>query len=376
MVVYLDCASTTPIDSRVLAEIQHQFSATGNSGSRTHAFGQEARRVVEASRDRVARATGVGRGEVLFTSGATESNNLAILGLAEHGRATGRRHIISTHIEHNSVLTPLQVLESQGFEVTRLGVSTGGWVCPQALGKTLRPDTLLVSVMHVNNETGVVQPVDAIAEMLQGHEAYFHVDSAQGFAREDGVKHARIDLISISGHKIHGPQGVGALIARRRSRQRPPLAPLLHGGGQELGLRPGTLPVALVAGFGLACELAAAERDARRSACAAFGAELERVLGRLGAQVHGERARLAGHIINVSFPGLSSEGVIEAVGEVVAISDGSACTSASTTCSHVLRAMGVENAGGAVRLSWSHMTPRVDWERFVQRLLPLVRRAG
>jgi cysteine desulfurase len=332
----------------------------GNAGSRTHGYGLRARRAVEQARDQVAAVVGAARGEVIFTSGATESDNLALLGLVEHGLATGRTHVVSTEIEHHAVLGALQALEARGFRVTRVAPRPDGWVEPEAVRAALTPQTLLVSVMHVNNETGVVQPVDEIAEALGGHPAYLHVDAAQGFGKELArLRHPRLDLISVSGHKIHAPQGVGALVLRRREGRRPPLAPLVHGGGQELGLRPGTLPVALIVALGEAADLARRGAEARARRCREIREELLAALAPLRPAVNGDPSRSLPHILNLSFPGREAESVIEAWQDLAAVSDGAACTTQSRTCSHVLAAMGLDPArrDGAVRLSWSHLTP-------------------
>jgi cysteine desulfurase len=240
MAVYLDCAATTPLEPLVREEVLRYLDEDfGNAGSRSHAYGQRARRAVEWARDRVAAVVDAQRGDVVFTSGATESNNLAILGLANHGLATGRRHIVTTAIEHHAVLEPTAELERRGFQVDRIDPDASGAVNADALLQVVRDDTLLVSVMHVNNETGVIQPIDEIATGLQGRDALFHVDAAQGFGKDIGpLRHRRIDLISVSGHKIHAPKGVGALIARKRGGARPPLSALMYGGGQERGWRP------------------------------------------------------------------------------------------------------------------------------------------
>lgn len=370
--VYLDCAATAPLDARVrevvLRYLDEEF---GNAGSRTHDYGRRARRAVEQARDQVARVVGAGRGEVIFTSGATESDNLALLGLAEHGLRTGRTHVVSTAIEHHAVLGPLQALERRGFRVTLVPPRSDGWVEPAALRDALCHDTLAVSVMHVNNETGVVQPVAEIADALAGHRAFLHVDAAQGFGKELlGLRHPRIDLVSVSGHKLHAPKGVGALVVRRRGGERPPLAPLLHGGGQELGLRPGTLPVALIAGLGEAAELALAEAEERAARCR----ELRRIilagLASLRPAINGDPARALPHILSLSFAGHSADSVIEAWEDLAAISDGAACTTQSRTCSHVLAAMGLpqERRDGTVRLSWCHLTPLPDLDSMVEAL--------
>ena len=225
----------------------------GNAGSRTHEYGLRAKRAVQAAREQVAAVVDAKVDEVVFTSGATESNNIAILGLAPFGEDTGRRHIVSTAIEHKAVLEPLEELEGRGFEVTLVKPGPSGAVSAAAVRDTLRPDTLLVTVMHANNETGVLQPIAEIAELLAYHEAYLHVDAAQGYGKElASLRAKRIDLISVSSHKIYGPVGIGALIARRRVFKKPPLVPLTLGGGQERGLRPGTLPVPLIIAFGVA----------------------------------------------------------------------------------------------------------------------------
>lgn len=365
MATYLDCAATTPLDPRVLERVLHYLRDDfGNAGSRTHEFGAGARRAVEQARDQVAAVAGATRGEVIFTSGATESNNLALLGLAEHGLKTGRTHIISTAIEHPAVMEPLQRLATQGFTITWLTPNPGGWVDAESVRSAMRPETLLVSVMHVNNETGVIQAVEEIAEVLGSHQAFFHVDAAQSFGKIIApLQHRRIDLISVSGHKLYAPKGVGALILRKRDGVRPPLSPLSLGGAQELGLRPGTQPVALIAGLGLAAELAAAEEHSRTAKCLEFRRAAIEGLAPAQPIFNGAQNRVAPHILNVSFPGLEAEEVVESLREIIAISTGAACASASFTCSHVLSAMGIsgERLNGAVRFSWSHMTQLVDW---------------
>jgi cysteine desulfurase len=372
MPAYLDCAATTPVDPRVRAEMLRYLDAEfGNAGSRTHAWGLRARAAVEQARDRIAAVVGARRGDVIFTSGATESNNLAILGLA--GVDPNRRHVVSTAIEHAAVLEPLAELARRGFEVTLVAPDATGVVDADAVAQAVRPDTLLVTVMHVNNETGAVQPVGGIADRLQGSAAYLHVDAAQSFARDEhALRHPRIDLISASAHKINGPKGVGALITRRRDQAHPPLQPLMFGGGQERGLRPGTMPVALVAGFGLAAELARLERETRAAQCEHFRRSLMAGLAPLDPVVNGDLARAVPYIVNLSFPGLEAEVVIDAWSGLAAISNGAACTSQRYRCSHVLSAMGVSSSrmDGAVRLSWCAATPEPDWSALVAAIEP------
>jgi cysteine desulfurase len=372
---YLDCNATTPIEPAVRAEVLRYLDEDfGNAGSRTHDFGTRAKQAVQKARDQVGAVVGAQRDEVIFTSGATESNNLALLGLATFGEVSGRKHIISTQIEHKAVLQPLDELQRRGFEIELLPPNLGGWVEVDRVRRALRPDTLLVSVMHANNETGVLQPIDEIAQELAGHQAYFHVDAAQTFGKVVAtLKNARIDLISLSGHKIFAPKGVGALIVRRRGFDRPPLKPIAFGGGQERGLRPGTLAVPLIAGLGCASEVALSCHPEREVRCRMFRRQLERALFPLKPRLHGDASRTMSHVINLSFPGLDSEAVMVALKNQIAVSNGSACTSASYNPSHVLVSMGKSKAEimGALRFSWCHLTDEVDWERVVEVLLRL-----
>ncbi|MBS0659627.1 MAG: cysteine desulfurase DndA [Verrucomicrobia bacterium] len=370
--VYLDCNATTPLDPRVRAAMQPFWEEEcGNEGSRTHEYGARARQAVQGARDQVAEVVGCRREEIVFTSGATEANNLAILGLEPAGRAAGRRHVISSQIEHKAVLEPLAELGRRGFEIELLAPEPGGWVHPDRLRAALRAETWLVSLMAANNETGVIQPIEEYAQALSSHSAYFHVDAAQTFGKlNEPLRLPRIDLLSVSAHKVFGPKGVGALVTRRRGFTRPPLRPILFGGGQERGLRAGTLPVPLVVGFGLAAQLANDEAEERAARCRAFRRELLGALEPLAPEVHGDETRVLPHVWNASFPGLDSEAAMVALKELIAVSNGSACTSASYTPSHVLRAMNVSEAaiGGALRFSWSHETASVDWEAIVARL--------
>jgi len=370
MPVYLDCNATTPIEPLVRDEaLRFMTEEFGNAGSRTHEYGTRARQAVQRAREQVANVVKAKRDEVIFTSGATESSNLALLGLAQYGLENERRHIISTMIEHKAVFEPLEYLSKQGFEVTWLPPTAGGWVDPEAVKKALRQDTLLVSIMHVNNETGVLQPISEIASELTDHPAFFHVDAAQGFGKEIAtLQHERIDLISISGHKIYAPKGIGALILRRRGFGRAPLRPLFYGGGQERGLRPGTLPVALIAGFGLAAELALQNAPRRAEACRTFRRQLLDALIPLEPIFNGDPERTLPHVLNISFPGIDSEALMVALKDEIAISNGSACTSHSYQPSHVLKAMKVPTSviQGAVRISWCHMSELPRWNKIVK----------
>jgi cysteine desulfurase len=371
--VYLDHASTTIIDARVADLVFEVMTEEfGNAGSRTHEYGLAALRHVNLARERLAKAVGAEPDEVIFTSGATESNNIALLGLAEEGLCSGRRHIVSTAIEHKAVLEPLARLESQGFEVNRIAPMRSGHVRAEDVLSAVRPDTLLLSVMHANNETGAIQPIEEIAAGLDPDGPYLHVDAAQAFGRKtETLRNPRIDLLSLSAHKVFGPKGVGALIARRRGMRRPPLVPLMVGGGQERGLRPGTQPVPLIAGFGLAAELAAGEEKTRMEQCLAIRGRALAALERLRAVVHGDpQIGVLPNILSFAVPGIDSEALMVALKGKAAISNGSACTSSKYEPSHVLKAMGLpeDEVAGTVRISWSHSTGDVDWDGIVDRL--------
>ena len=374
--VYLDCNATTPLDPRVRQVLLRYLDEEyGNEGSRTHEYGSAAKRAVQQARDQVASVVGCKREEVLFTSGATESNNLAILGLADFGIANNRRHIVSTMIEHKAVLEPLADLESRGFEVTYVKPQADGIVRAADVLSALRPDTLLVTVMHVNNETGVIQSLDEIASGMANHLAYLHVDAAQSFGKiAVTLKNQRIDLISVSGHKIYAPKGIGALITRRRGYEKVPLKPLMFGGGQERGVRPGTLPVALIAALGESAALSVAESTKWMERCAAIKADALKALLPLGGVPVGPEAGVISSTLNIRFPMLDSEALIVGLQGYAAISNGSACTSSSYKPSHVLKAMGMDDtdATRCVRLSWSHLTPDPDWKKIAERIRQLI----
>lgn len=374
--VYLDCNATTPLEPAVQEVLwRYLREEFGNEGSRTHEFGARAKQAVQRARDQVAAVAHCQREEVLFTSGATESNNLALLGLAAHGESTGRKHLVSTRIEHKAVLEPLEALQKRGFAVTLVDCAPDGRVSAEQVAAALRPETLLVSLMHANNETGVLQPIQEVAQALQGHPAFFHVDAAQGFGKDlPTLQDPRIDLISVSGHKLYAPKGIGALIARRRGYERPPLSPLMFGGGQERGLRPGTLPVALIAALGEAAELALQHHEKRRHRCAEIRKHALAALSSLHPRLNGSETWSLDHVLNLSFPGLDSEALMVGLKDWVAISNGSACTSHSYKPSHVLEAMQMtpEDIHAAVRFSWCHLTPDIDWIAIADRIRQLL----
>jgi cysteine desulfurase len=363
--IYLDCNATTPMEPEVLDLVVHYMREEfGNAGSRTHAFGARALQAVQRARDQVASVVGCNRDEVVFTSGATEGNNLAILGLARHAMSQGRRHIVASSIEHKAVIEPIEHLVSQGFEVSWVPPDADGRVKSDAMMAAVRPDTILVSLMHVNNETGVIQPVEALATALADHPAYLHVDGTQGFGRDLApLRHPRVDLIAVSSHKIFGPKGIGALVTKRRKHRAPPLTPLMFGGGQERGLRPGTLPVPLIAGFGHAAQLALDKHGERERIVWRKRDELLRGLSSLRPQFNGNPELTLPTVVNCSFPGVDSEALMVTLKDSIAVSNGSACTSHSYSRSHVLSAMGLpeQRIDSAVRISWCHLSGDVDW---------------
>lgn len=374
MTVYLDHSATTPVLPEV-AELVFQMMLQdfGNAGSRTHIFGVNAKNAVEKARHQVAKIADAHSTEVIFTSGATESNNISILGMKTFGESTGKRHIITSKIEHKSILGPLSYLEQTGFEVTYLDVLSDGSVDLEQLRRNLRDDTLLVSVMHINNETGVIQPISEICNILDSHEAYFHVDAAQSYGKYPyDLENKRIDLISASGHKLFAPKGIGALILRRRGYVKPPLTPILFGGGQEKDLRPGTLAVPLIAGFGLACEVALNNASDWLCTVQNMKSNVLDALKELNAIPNGENT--SPYVLNFSIPGINSEAAMVMLKDIVAVSNGSACTSSSYKPSHVLSAMniGEKRISGAIRLSFGpeiHEIPITEMLKRFQSML-------
>jgi len=374
MSIYLDYNATSPVLAEVADLVNKLMTEEyGNSGSRTHVFGSKAKQYVEKARGQIADVVDADKSEVTFTSGATESNNIAILGLREFAEKSNKKHIITTSIEHKAVLEPIEHLSNNGFEVTYISAGRSGLIDPQDIFNALRDDTILVSVMHVNNETGCIQPIEKICNVLSGHEAFFHVDAAQSFGKlSDGLGNKRIDFISASGHKVYAPKGIGALIARKRGFLKVPLKPIMFGGGQEKGLRPGTLAVQLIAGFGLACEIASQNALEWQLSANKLKSQMTELVNELGGIVIGENT--SPFVLNFSVPGINSEAAMVVLKDIVAISNGSACTSNSYEASHVLKGMGIneEVISGAIRVSWSHMVTDLPLDQIRTNLQKLV----
>ncbi len=375
--VYLDYQATTPVDERVLKEMLPWFTEKfGNPGSVTHAYGREAEAAVEKARAEVASLIGAEPREIVFTSGATESNNLAIKGAAQFHRALGKDHVVTVATEHKCVLESAKALERQGFRVTVLPVDAQGLVDLAALAAAIDERTAVVSVMAANNEIGVLQPIGEIGALCRAKGVLFHSDAAQAVGKVPvDVEAMKIDLLSISGHKIYGPKGIGALYVRRRPRAR--IAPLFDGGGQERGFRSGTLPTPLCVGLGAAARIAAAE----------MAAEAERLLGLRRRFLAGIRARLPevrlngdaerrlpGNL-NLSFPGVPALALMEAC-PGLALSTGSACTATEVEPSYVLRALGLPDdlAGATLRLGLGRQTTESEVDFAVETLAAAARR--
>jgi cysteine desulfurase len=355
--IYMDCHSTTPVDPRVLEAMLPYFTERfGNAASRSHAFGWRAEEAVEEARAEVASLVGATPREIVWTSGATESDNLAVKGAARFHRAKGR-HLVTTAIEHKAVLDSMHALEREGFEVTALPVSPDGLVDPGAVRDALRPDTVLVSVIHANNEVGTIQPIEEIGRLTRERGVLFHVDAAQSAGRIPlDVERSNADLVSLSAHKMYGPKGVGALYVRRRPRAR--LEPQMDGGGHERGYRSGTLNVPGIVGFGKAAEIARAEMPAEAPRLLALRERLRRALegGIERVRVNGSLVHRLPGSLNVSFEHVEGEALMLAMKDV-AVSSGSACTSASLEPSYVLRAMGVSD-------EMAHSSLRIGLGRF------------
>jgi cysteine desulfurase len=375
---YLDYHATTPVDPRVLEEMLPYFTEVfGNAASRSHAFGWEADSATQHARARIAALIGAASPrEIVFTSGATESNNLALRGVVEAIDAE-RKHVITSTIEHKCVLDTCSRLEREGAEVTRIGVDEHGLVSVSDIEAAIRPETVLISVMSVNNEVGTIQPIEHIGRIAREHGVLFHTDAAQAAGRISiDVERDNVDLLSLSAHKLYGPKGVGALYVRRFPR-RTGLRRLFDGGDQEFGLRPGTTNVPGVVGFGKAAEIVAAEWQPETLRQAELRDELLAHLRRVipSVRVHGSLERRVAGNLSVSFPGVSAEALLNAVPEL-ALSAGSACTSGTIDVSHVLKAMNVSTsaAHGAIRIGLGRFTTRDQTQRAARQIVAAVQR--
>lgn len=356
--IYMDYSATTPVDPRVVeAMIPWLGERFGNPASRSHAYGWEASEAVERARAEVAALVGADAREIIWTSGATESDNLAIKGAAHFHQSRGK-HLITVKTEHKAVLDTMRELERQGFDVTYLDVQENGLLDVDAFAAAIRPDTILASVMLVNNEIGVIQPIETLGRICREKNVVFHVDAAQAAGKVDiHLAALPVDLMSLSAHKIYGPKGIGALYVRRKPRAR--LEAQMHGGGHERGLRSGTLPTHQIVGMGEAFRIAREEMAAENARILALRNRLLSGLqnGMEHIYVNGDLEARVAHNLNVSFAYVEGESLMMAVKDI-ALSSGSACTSASLEPSYVLRALGRsdELAHSSIRFSIGRFT--------------------
>ncbi|MGQ9634035.1 MAG: IscS subfamily cysteine desulfurase [Bryobacteraceae bacterium] len=375
--VYLDYHATTPVDPRVLeAMLPFFIEKFGNASSRHHAFGWEAEHAVETARKQVAELIGASPQEIVFTSGATESNNLALKGVAARFAGKGS-HILTALTEHKAVLDTCHWLEQAGFQVTYLPVDRDGLIDLDRLRRSIRPDTFLISIMHANNEIGVLQPLAEIGRIARERGVLFHTDAAQSAGKVPiDVEQARVDLLSLSAHKMYGPKGVGALYVRRKN-SRVEIAPQIHGGGHERGMRSGTLNVPGIVGLGRACEICRLEMPQESERLARLRNLLKRLLEEGLEDLHcngSMKSRLPNNL-NVSFAHVSADSLLMALRDV-AVSSGSACSSATQAPSHVLQALGLEPdlARSSIRFGLGRFTTKEEIEFAAARVVETVKR--
>jgi cysteine desulfurase len=376
--IYLDNNATTPVDPSVLEAMLPYFTEIfGNAASRNHVYGWEAEQAVENAREQIARAMGATAKEIIFTSGATESNNLALKGVAEVYADKGK-HLITSVTEHKCVLDTCRYLEQKGYEVTYLPVSKEGLIHLDDLEAAIRPDTILVSIMAANNEIGVLQPISEIGKICTEHGVLFHTDAAQAFGKVPlSVDEMNIHLLSLSGHKFYGPKGIGALYVRRKN-PRVQLATQMHGGGHERGLRSGTLAVPSIVGMGKAaaiCFTDGVQENARIQVLRNY--LWEQIQKRISETfLNGSLENRLANNLNVSFAFVEGESLLMGVHNTVALSSGSACTSAALEASHVLKALGLseEQARSSIRFGISRFTTRAEIDRVVDKLEVVVSR--
>ena len=369
--IYLDYLATTPVDPRVAEKMQQCLSMDGifgNAASRSHIYGWKAEEAVEQARRQVADLIGADPREIVWTSGATESDNLAIKGVAQYHRERGR-HLVTSRIEHKAVLDSCRYLEDEGFEVTYLEPGADGLIAPQAVAAALRPDTILVSIMHANNELGTVNDIAAIGRVTRAAGVLFHCDAAQGAGKLPlDLGELEVDLMSLSAHKMYGPKGVGVLYVRRQPRVR--LQAQMHGGDHERGMRSGTLATHQVVGMGEAARLAAASMQEEIERLTGLRERFWAGISDLGdIQVNGHRQQRLPGALNVAVAGVDGEALLMSLKDL-ALSTGSACTSASLEPSYVLRAIGLpdELAHSSLRFSFGRFTRPEDVDLAVQQL--------
>lgn len=369
MPLYLDYNASAPVLPEVLdLMIDIYKNNPGNADSRTHSFGTNAQKIVQDSRKTIGTILNVEPTDIFFTSGSTESNNTCILGIEEYAKQTNKKHIITTSIEHKSILEPLHYLEKIGFSVDYVNPGESGRIDPESILSRITEHTCLVSVMYVNSETGIIQPVDELGKKLKDRDVFFHIDATQALGKlNHELRLLNYDMLSMASHKIGGPQGVGALILKRNSSyQRPPIKQLMYGGNQERGFRPGTTPVALVAGFAKAVELSEKYRVSNTKKCILIKNNFLEAIKGLPYTINGDPQYCLPSTINISIDGLDAEAAFLCLGEDYSFSNGSACNSSSHALSYVLDAMGLDEKrkSEAIRLSWNG-EENIDFSSFV-----------
>ena len=369
MSLYLDYNASSPVLPEVLDVMISVYKNTpGNADSRTHVYGTNAKKLVLESRRTIASILAVDPTEMIFTSGSTESNNTCILGIADYANKTGKKHIITTAIEHKAILEPLKILQNKGFDVEYIKPDASGRINAEQLLASVRADTVLVSVMFVNSETGIIQPVHQIGKALKSQGVLFHVDATQALGKLNSeIRSLDYDMMSITAHKIGGPQGIGALILKRNdSYQSPPITPLMYGGHQERGFRPGTTPVALIAGFAKAVELCENNLQSSIDGCIRIKNNFYKALDGLTYTINGDPQYCIPSTINISIDGLDAEAAFLCLGDDYAFSNGSACNSSTHELSYVLDAMDLseKRKAEAIRLSWNGKED-IDFTPFV-----------
>ncbi len=363
--IYMDYASTTPVDPRVAKKISDHLTLDGNFGnpaSRSHKFGWKAEESVEEARSHVANLVGCDPREIVWTSGATEADNLAIKGVANFYQTKGK-HIITSKIEHKAVLDPCRQLEREGFEVTYLEPNEGGLITNDAILSAIREDTILISIMHINNELGTINDLESIGKIARDKGIFFHVDAAQSTGKIDiDLRTLPVDLMSFSAHKTYGPKGIGALFVRRKPRVR--IAAQIHGGGHERGMRSGTLPTHQIVGMGEAFRIAKEEMHEDLIRIKSLHNKFYDSVSKIEEiYVNGDMKNKVSNILNISFAYVEGESLIMALKDI-AVSSGSACTSASLEPSYVLRALGRKDelASSSIRFSFGRFTTEDDVE--------------
>lgn len=375
MGVYLDYNASAPIDHRVVDCMMEVYrNNIGNPDSRTHSYGENVRVIVENARKQVAKLLAVPPEDVFFTSGATESINTAMQGLKEYAYQTGKKQIITTAIEHKAVLETAKYMEKDGFIVDDVYPDSSGRIDAGKLLSLVNEKTLLVSMIHVNNETGTIQPVKEVGDALSRDGILFHVDATQSCGKlVEEIRELDYDMMSFSAHKLYGPQGIGALVLRRKNYKLPPVRPILYGGRQEHGISPGTVPAALAAGFGRACEIALEEYQQDTSSSLEIRKMLIQLLDESGLRykINGDLKQCISSTLNVQLEGVSSEALMLSGKDYCGISNGSACTSHSYAPSYVLRAMGLseEEIDQSIRLSWGRNIKAEDVKTNFMHLL-------